>query len=80
MIATLLECAALPGSPLELLDQKMGWGISFSSIELNELKNYLKVVQPLHSMFDKLNAEKDSNIQKVIPSLKVTKINKLFVQ
>ena len=71
----LLRCAEWEGAPLAKLEEQMGWGISFSSQELNELKKFLQIFDPLEVLFSSLDSDTTSNIQKVYPSIQVfTKI------
>ena len=80
MIRGLLDCARYEGSPLAKLSASMDWGISFSQNDLAELQKYLELVGPLEKMFQSLNSDKESNIQRVVPSILVRKIfNKVIV-
>ena len=67
----MIELADYEGSPLEKLEQVMGWGITFSSSEFSELRKFLKCMGPLEKLFLSLNCDKSSNIHKVYPSIQV---------
>ena len=80
MLRGIIDCAHYEGSPLYRLSSEMKWGITFSPMEISELEKYLELVGPLETLFNALNSEKTSNIQRVVPSIQVKiVINKIIV-
>ena len=79
MLSELVACAKYEGAPLVALESEMNWKITFSSQEIAEMEKYLQIFAPLESLFSSLNSDKQSTIQKVYPSLKVS-IRLLFAE
>ena len=71
MVATMVEAYRYEGNPLNRLSTSMKWGITFGENEIQELEKYMEIIGPLEQLFNSLNAEKSSNIQKIYPSIKV---------
>lgn len=75
MVSTMVQAFRYEGNPLNRLATTMKWGISFGENEIQELEKYLEIIGPLEQMFNSFNSEKTSNIQKIIPSIKVKSVS-----
>ena len=71
MLAVFLEAAKDPKEPLVKLNMEMKWGISFSGQEIQELEKLMSIMGPMNKLFSQLNAEKESTIHLVYPTVKV---------
>ena len=71
MVRELVACAKHDGDPLYRLNECMKWGITFSPFEISELEKFLHILGPLETLFNSLDSDQKSTIQKVYPSIKV---------
>ena len=67
MLAVFLEAAKDPKEPLVKLNIEMKWGIS----RIQELDKLMSIMGPMNKLFSQLNAEKESTIHLVYPTVKV---------
>ena len=47
------------------------WEWSFSQSDVEEIKKFLHIMEPVQSLFEKLNGDEFSTMHMVLPSLKV---------
>jgi hypothetical protein len=47
------------------------WEWTFSQSDIDEIKKYLAIMEPVQSLFEKLNGDTFSTMHMVLPSLKV---------
>ena len=69
MVKSFIKCASAPGKPLENMIDLMGWGIEFTDRDINLLKSFVSIMQPIQELSDSMGAEKKSTIHLVYPSL-----------
>ena len=70
MIERLLEAWDWPGNPLAKFIKFMKWKIDFQERDMDELRKYMVLMSPMHTLVTKLNADNSSTIHMVYPVLK----------
>ena len=74
MLRVLLEAAERQDKPLEKLSYAMGWGIEFTTEEIEHVRVFVRMMDPMERIFSSLNSEKDSTIHLCYPTVLVTLI------
>ena len=71
MLRVLLEVAECPDKPLEKLNYAMGWGIQFTAQEIENIRVFVRIMDPMERIFSSLNSEKESTIHLCYPTVLV---------
>ena len=71
MFRVLLEAAERQDKPLEKLNYAMGWNINFSAQEIEDIRVFVRMMDPLERIFSSLNSEKESTIHLCYPTVLV---------
>ena len=71
MLRVLLEVAECPDKPLEKLYYAMGWGIQFTAQEIEHIRVFVRIMDPMERIFSSLNSEKESTIHLCYPTVLV---------
>ena len=79
MLRVLLEAAERVDKPLQKLSYSMGWGIEFSAKDIEDIKVFVQVMDPMERLFSSLNSEKDSTIHLCYPTVLVTLLFAIYV-
>ena len=72
MIVRLLEAWHTEGNPLDKYAVYTGWKIDFTSRDIHELEKFVTLMGPFNVLFSKLNADHESTIHLVYPTVLVS--------
>ena len=72
MINSLLDAWFAEGCPLDQYCHYTQWGIYFTKDDIAEMQKFQTLMTPLATLFSRLNADHESTLHLVYPSLKVT--------
>ena len=79
MLRVLLEAAESLDKPLQKLSYSMEWDIKFSAKDIEEIKVFVQVMDPMERLFSSLNSEKDSTVHLCYPTVLVTLLFAIYV-
>ena len=79
MLRVLLDAAERLDKPLQRLSYAMEWDIVFSAKDIDDIKVFVQVMDPMERLFSSLNSEKESTVHLCYPTVLVTLVFAIYV-